>query len=52
MILLGSLPAGICPAPGDVVTTVDPRTKGTVTGTIQKADPDPASAQATCKVAA
>jgi hypothetical protein len=56
MLLLKTLPSGIHPRAGDRITTVDPRTGGTVTGTIggdkgkNLVEVDPAGAQATCKV--
>jgi hypothetical protein len=56
MLLLATLPEGVHPRAGDRITTVDPRTGDTVTGTIgggegkALVEVDPAGAQATCKV--
>lgn len=50
MILLGTLPTGVVPQAGDKITTVDPRTKNTLTATVTKVDVDPAGVQATCTV--
>jgi hypothetical protein len=60
-IILGTLPVGVSPQPGDQITTVDPRTGGIVTGTVAGAPGtgergkrvvvvDPAGATAVCAI--
>ena len=52
LVLLGTLPVGISPGPGDVISIVNPKDGTTMVGTVTSADTDPAGVQSTCQVLA